>query len=124
LQGISKQPSQLLPRRGGAIKLKENKKLILGKERCIYTKEGTKKEYIKYKNEYIGLKEFIKLKSIEKKSKTTKKTQTEPKATKATTKATKATTKATTKKTQTELKVTKAMTTATKNKKISSSKNK
>ena len=104
-QQPQRQTSQRPPRRGGAIKLKENKKIILGKERCIYTKEGTKKEYIKYKNEYIGLKEFIKLKS-----KTTKKTQTEPKAT--------------TKKTQTEPKATKATTTNTKNnnKKISSSK--
>jgi len=133
LRGISQRPSQgtsrqkpqrQTSRRGGAIKLKENKKIILGKERCIYTKEGTKKEYIKYKNEYIGLKEFIKFKSIEKKSKTTKKTQAEPKATKATTKKTQAepkATKATTKKTQTEPKAT---TTNTKNnnKKISSSK--
>jgi hypothetical protein len=69
---------------GGAIKLKENKKIILGKERCIYTKKGTKKEYIKYKNEYIGLKEFIKLKSIEQQSKTPKKTQAAPKTTKKT----------------------------------------
>ena len=68
---------------GGAIKLKENKKIILGKERCIYTKKGTKKEYIKYKNEYIWLKEFIKLKSIEQQSKTAKKTQAEPNATTA-----------------------------------------
>ena len=133
LRGISQRPSQgtsrqkpqrQTSRRGGAIKLKENKKIILGKERCIYTNEGTKKEYIKYKNEYIGLKEFIKLKSIEKKSKTTKKTQAEPKATKVTTKKTQAepkATKATTKKTQTEPKAT---TTNTKNnnKKISSSK--
>ena len=133
LRGISQRPSQgtsrqkpqrQTSRRGGAIKLKENKKIILGKERCIYTKEGTKKEYIKYKNEYIGLKEFIKFKSIEKKSKTTKKTQAEPKATKATTKKTQTepkATKATTKKTQTEPKAT---TTNTKNnnKKISSSK--
>ena len=127
-QGISRQPSQRPShrpshrplqqasqrpsRRGGAIKLKENKKIILGKERCIYTKEGTKKEYIKYKNEYIGLKEFIKLKS-----KTTKKTQTEPKATKAT-KATTKKTQATTKKTQAEPKATKATTTNTKKKKI------
>ena len=118
-QQPQRQTSQRPPRRGGAIKLKENKKIILGKERCIYTKEGTKKEYIKYKNEYIGLKEFIKLKS-----KTTKKTQTEPKATTKKTQTEPKATKATTKKTQTEPKATKATTTNTKNnnKKISSSK--
>jgi hypothetical protein len=79
---------------GGAIKLKENKKLILGKERCIYTKKGSKKEYIKYKNEYLDIKEFIKLKSIEKPA-TTKKTPDTTKKTPDTTKKTPDTTKKT-----------------------------
>jgi hypothetical protein len=58
---------------GGAIKLKEYKKVVLGKERCIYTKKRSKKEYIKHKGEYLTIKDFIKLKSITKQKSSKKK---------------------------------------------------
>ena len=35
-----------------------NKKEILGKERCIYKKQGDKREYVKYKSELITVKDF------------------------------------------------------------------
>ena len=35
-----------------------NKKDILGKERCIYKKQGDKREYVKYKSELITVKDF------------------------------------------------------------------
>lgn len=37
---------------------KMNKKEILGKERCIYKKQGDKREYVKYKSELITVKDF------------------------------------------------------------------
>jgi hypothetical protein len=37
---------------------KMNKKDILGKERCIYKKQGDKREYVKYKSELITVKDF------------------------------------------------------------------
>jgi hypothetical protein len=36
---------------------------ILGRKRCIYTKIGSKKEYIKTKNQFVLIKDFIKLHS-------------------------------------------------------------
>ena len=84
-------------RDGGAIKLKEYKKVVLGKERCIYTKKGSKKEYIKHKGEYLTIKEYIKIKSITKPATfaTPKKTTATPKKTTATPKKTSATPKKT-----------------------------
>ena len=56
---------------------------ILGRKRCIYTKIGSKKEYIKTKNQFVLIKDFIKLhsKNSIKPSKTIKDTklQTLPK---------------------------------------------
>jgi hypothetical protein len=85
-------------RDGGAIKLKEYKKIVLGKERCIYTKKGSKKEYIKHKGEYLTIKEYIKIKSITKRATTAtpKKTPATPNKTTATPKKTPATPKKTT----------------------------
>lgn len=37
---------------------KMNKKDILGKERCIYKKQGDKREYVKYKSQLITVKDF------------------------------------------------------------------
>ena len=47
-------------KRGGSYK-KTNKKNILGKERCIYKKSGDRKEYIKYKGNFIAVREYKKL---------------------------------------------------------------
>jgi hypothetical protein len=53
----------LLPKRlvGGGSYKKTNKKNILGKERCIYKKSGDRKEYIKYKGNFIAVREYKKL---------------------------------------------------------------
>jgi hypothetical protein len=77
------------------------KKNILGKERCVYMKYGSKKEYVKYKEELILIKDFIKYYSSKPTTKPTTKPATKPIA-KPTTKpaakpATKPTTKPTTK---------------------------
>jgi hypothetical protein len=85
---------------GGSIKLKGCKKVVLGKERRIYTKKGSKKEYIKHKGEYLTIKEYIKIKSIAKPatpatpkrtSETPNKTSETPKRTPGTPKKTPAT---------------------------------
>ena len=48
----------------GNTKIKKiDKKVILGKERCIYTKLGDRKEYLKYKGELITVKDFKKIKT-------------------------------------------------------------
>lgn len=48
----------------GKTKIKKiDKKVILGKERCIYTKLGDRKEYLKYKGELITVKDFKKIKT-------------------------------------------------------------
>jgi hypothetical protein len=47
----------------GNTKKKINKKMILGKERCIYTKLGDRKEYLKYKGELITVKDYKKIKT-------------------------------------------------------------
>jgi hypothetical protein len=46
---------------GGGSYKKTNKKNILGKERCIYKKSGDRKEYIKYKGNFIAVREYKKL---------------------------------------------------------------
>jgi hypothetical protein len=46
---------------GGGSYKKTNKKNILGKERCIYKKSGDRKEYIKYKGDFIAVREYKKL---------------------------------------------------------------
>jgi hypothetical protein len=44
---------------GGKYQAKKmNKKDILGKERCIYKKQGDKREYVKYKSQLITVKDF------------------------------------------------------------------
>ena len=52
-------PSKI--RVGGGSYKKTNKKNILGKERCIYKKSGDRKEYIKYKGNFIAVREYKKL---------------------------------------------------------------
>jgi hypothetical protein len=47
----------------GNTKKKINKKVILGKERCIYTKLGDRKEYLKYKGRLITVKDYKKIKT-------------------------------------------------------------
>jgi hypothetical protein len=79
---------------GGSIKLKGCKRVVLGKERRVYTKKGSKKEYIKHKDEYLTIREYIKIKSIAKPA-TPKKTSATPKKTSATPKKTSATPKRT-----------------------------
>ena len=38
-----------------------NKKIILGKERCVYKVPGSKKEHIKYKGTFVTVTDYIKL---------------------------------------------------------------
>jgi hypothetical protein len=60
---IEKLPAMISPHSkftGGSYK-KTNKKNILGKERCIYKKSGDRKEYIKYKGNFIAVREYKKL---------------------------------------------------------------
>ena len=51
----------LLSGKGGGSYKKTNKKNILGKERCIYKISGDRKEYIKYKGNFIAVREYKKL---------------------------------------------------------------
>ena len=52
---------RLLSGKGGGSYKKTNKKNILGKERCIYKISGDRKEYIKYKGNFIAVREYKKL---------------------------------------------------------------
>ena len=57
---------------GGSIKNQkvkkcENKKVVLGKERCIYKVSGSKKDYMKYKGKLVPVADYIK--SMKKRSK-------------------------------------------------------
>ena len=97
--------------RGGSIKLPlktiiNRKKNILGKERCIYIKYGSKKEYVKYKGELILIKDFIKYYSSKPTTKSATKHATKP-TTKPTTNPTYKPTKPTTKPTSKPTKPTK-----------------
>jgi hypothetical protein len=60
---IEKLPAMISPHIlvGGGSYKKTNKKNILGKERCIYKKSGDRKEYIKYKGNFIAVREYKKL---------------------------------------------------------------
>ena len=49
------------------------KKIIVGKERCIYKISNDKKEYIKYKGTLVGVKKFITMNKALEKAKATKK---------------------------------------------------
>ena len=52
-------------KRGGGMKNKkvkkcEEKKVVLGKERCIYKVSGSKKDYMKYKGEVVPVSDYVK----------------------------------------------------------------
>jgi len=59
--GVYTQHTQHALYKGGGSYKKTNKKNILGKERCIYKKSGDRKEYIKYKGNFIAVREYKKL---------------------------------------------------------------
>jgi hypothetical protein len=42
------------------VKKCENKKVVLGKERCIYKVSGSKKDYMKYKGKLVPVADYIK----------------------------------------------------------------
>jgi hypothetical protein len=42
------------------VKKREKKKIILGKERCIYKVSGSKKDYMKYKGKLVPVTDYIK----------------------------------------------------------------
>jgi hypothetical protein len=42
------------------VKKCEKKKVVLGKERCIYKVSGSKKDYMKYKGELVAVSDYVK----------------------------------------------------------------
>jgi hypothetical protein len=42
------------------VKKSEKKKVVLGKERCIYKVSGSKKDYMKYKGKLVAVSDYIK----------------------------------------------------------------
>ena len=64
---------------GGRKPLNCETKMILGKERCIYKKSNSSKEYVKYKEKLITISEFIILNKKISKTKTKKISKTKTK---------------------------------------------
>ena len=61
-RGVRKEANHAKPRKPTAKPVaKHTKKLILGKERCIYKVQGSKKEHIKYKGALIPVADYKKL---------------------------------------------------------------
>jgi hypothetical protein len=54
----------VLEKRGGMknqkVKKCEKKKVVLGKERCIYKVSGSKKDYMKYKGKLVAVSDYVK----------------------------------------------------------------
>jgi hypothetical protein len=42
------------------VKKCEKKKVVLGKERCIYKVSGSKKDYMKYKGKLVPVTDYVK----------------------------------------------------------------
>ena len=57
-------PRPFAQRRGGMVnqevKKCEKKKVVLGKERCIYKVSGSKKDYMKYKGKLVPVTDYVK----------------------------------------------------------------
>jgi hypothetical protein len=56
--------NKVLEKRGGMknqkVKKCEKKKVVLGKERCIYKVSGSKKDYMKYKGKLVAVSDYVK----------------------------------------------------------------
>ena len=64
---------------GGRKPLNCETRMILGKERCIYKKSNSSKEYVKYKGKLVTISEFIVLNKKISKTKTKKISKTKTK---------------------------------------------
>lgn len=61
-RGVRKEANHAKPRKPTAKPVaKHTKKVVLGKERCIYKVQGSKKEHIKYKGVLIPVADYKKL---------------------------------------------------------------